>query len=114
MFDVSHYIRQRVSRANSNEQVNMVSGPADAFGDASHCSYRTAKKRVETFAPIVGNKRLSMLGREDNVYVKTEVCGRHWVSGAHAGARRFYIMPLSPWALPTANVLPFCPRLTAH
>src|ERR1043165_4077790 len=89
----------------SKQQMNMIGCPTDSFGHTSRGADRAAQKRMQTFAPVIGNERFAMLGGKNNVDMKTQMRGRHCLSSDPLGrADHITCDPGVALRLPPANI----------
>ena len=70
-FYVAHYVRQSLSRAKSNQQMNVVGYAANGFGNSLQRAQCTADVSVKTRTPFRGDEGALMFCAEDDVAMKT-------------------------------------------
>ena len=69
LFDVLHERRQRVCRAQTDEQMNVVSRAADGFGNSVRHANQAAEIFVQTSTPVIRDERMPVFCAKHDVNV---------------------------------------------
>ncbi len=76
LLDVLYECRQRVSRPQTDQQMNMIRSSPNRFRNPIRCADQTSQIFVQTRTPCVGDKGMPILRAEDNVEMQAQVRGR--------------------------------------
>ena len=67
LFDVLNKRRQRVRRAQTNQQVNVVSHTSDEFGNSVRGANQSAKVFMQTISPFIRDERMPVFRAEHDM-----------------------------------------------
>ena len=110
-FDLTHDIREAVSRAKPNEQMHMVADTAHAFRRTLQLFDHPTEEGMETFAPIQTDHVDSLFGAQNEVVVERKMSRRHVTRiPATLPGRNPHRIGIR-WLVPPANLLLALPGL---